>query len=84
MTSRKRFEVDQVVEVQRDVGRPWEPAKYRGACDDMRGWHQVDLLGEPRRVDSMTGYDTDSANPRGFTTPRCIVPSQRVRAKESP
>lgn len=83
-TSGKPIAVGDSVIVRRDVGKPWEPATYRGKVSCMRGWHHVELSGDavPVIIDSMTGL-AESRNDRTYTTRRIIVPSQRLaRAPE--
>ena len=78
----KEFEVDQLVEIQREAGHTvrWEPCFYAGRVTGMRGWHRVRALDPVRRINSMTGMETNADDPQGFITDSMIVPTRRIRS----
>jgi hypothetical protein len=39
----KKFAAGQAVEIQREVGEPWELATYQHSAADQRGWHVVQI-----------------------------------------
>jgi hypothetical protein len=80
----KVFESGQAVQVQREVGKPWEQATYERKLTDMRGWHRVRLSeAQGRYIDSMSGMVVASDHYRSFLSCVLIVPTQRIRAQES-
>lgn len=83
--SRKVFAHGQAVEVQRDVGAPWEPAIYDMPAPDHRGWHCTTLpvTAAPLWIDSMLGIETTCDNPRAFRSRLAYVPTQRIREPKS-
>lgn len=80
---RKVFALGQAVEVQREVGKPWEPATYVRAFTDWKGWHRVSLPADSavRYVNTMTGMESTKDDPRAIASRVLSVPTQRVRAK---
>lgn len=84
--ARKTFEHGDAVEIQREVGRPWEPALYERTVDmsSRHGHHWVKLApgSAPLYIDSMSGmhFEERDLEGRRYLTDTLIVPSIRVRS----
>lgn len=75
--AKKVFTPGQRIEIQREVGTPWEPGLYEGTDEDMKGWHRV-RLDQPWFIDLRTGMAT--TRELGALTTFKLVPTQRIRA----
>lgn len=74
--STKVFATGQRIEVQREVGKPWEPATYDRPVEDMRGWHHV-KLDAPRFFTLPSAMDCAADAPGAIRVMHAIIPTQR-------
>lgn len=62
------------VEVQREVGKPWEPAAFESAVEEHRGWFRAVL---PPTADPIV----HAIGRQLFSTRSVYVPAQRIRVR---
>lgn len=91
MGKAKKFLPSEQVEIQRDVGKPWELATYRAPCwgpgaeptagGPMKGWHRIDLdrAGTPRYIDTRHWHEVREPSEHTKESWSVLVPSSRLR-----